>query len=119
MVSTTSKKNVFITKFKENGDFNQYWYSPATIDYLVGEIMEQGKKVAFLSTPSVYFSIKDKEFKENCFLFEVTVAILLLIHDFAILSTIKGSQRTRTSSSMILKNLRISLLTCSAPLTSC
>ena len=69
-----SKKNTFLVKHKENGDFNQYWYSTATIDTLTEEIMKNGKRVAFLSTPSVYFSIKDKDFRQNCYIFEVAYA---------------------------------------------
>lgn len=29
------KKNLFIMKNPENGDFNQYWYSPKTIEIMV------------------------------------------------------------------------------------
>ena len=36
---------------------NQYWYSPNTIKRIVEDIEEQGGRVAFLSTPSLYFSV--------------------------------------------------------------
>ena len=68
-----NKKNVFLVKHKENGDFNQYWYSPATIEFLVNECCTQGQKVAYLSTPSVYFSIKDKDKKAESYVFDVRV----------------------------------------------
>ena len=65
------KKNIFLQKNPELGDYNQYWYSPLTIDFLVKHIMKNGTLVAFLSTPSVYYSISDPKYKENCYLFEV------------------------------------------------
>ena len=72
-------KKHFLDQFEENPDFNQYWYSPITIDFLIKEIMTQGKVVAFLSTPSVFFSIKDSEFAKNCFLFEVILISMIKI----------------------------------------
>jgi len=36
---------------------NQYWYSKHTIDVLVEQIMAVGGRVAFLSTPSLYYSL--------------------------------------------------------------
>lgn len=52
------KKNNFILKNPEKSDFNQYWFSTATINLLVDEILAQGNGFcAFLSTPSIYFSI--------------------------------------------------------------
>ena len=65
---------------KENGDFNQYWYSTHTINKIlevrfihkhaayppslltavtVQELEKQCKSVAFVSTPSVYFSLEE------------------------------------------------------------
>lgn len=41
----------------ENGDFNQYWYSAKTIEALVAEVEENSTKAAFLSTPSILFSL--------------------------------------------------------------
>ncbi len=68
-----NKKNVFLVKHKENGDFNQYWYSNATIEFLANECCSQGKKIAFLSTPSVYFSLKDQDIKAQSYVFDVRV----------------------------------------------
>ena len=41
----------------EDGDHNQYWYSEKTIAKIVEAIVGKGGKVAFLSTPSLYFSV--------------------------------------------------------------
>lgn len=66
-----SKKNVFLVKHKENGDLNQYWYSNATIEWLVAECQAQGKKIAFLSTPSIYFSLTEDQIKSQSYCFDV------------------------------------------------
>lgn len=50
--------NRFLLTTGEKADFNQYWYSAATIAALVDELEEVATKVAFLSTPSIYFSLK-------------------------------------------------------------
>jgi hypothetical protein len=55
--------NPFLAKHKEKSDLNQYWYSKATINFMVSECEQSGKKIAFLSTPSIYFSLKNKEVK--------------------------------------------------------
>ena len=72
--------NRFLARYKENADMNQYWYSKATIDFMANEVelicnppQQEGeenkenevKKAVFLSTPSIYFSLKDKKVKEN------------------------------------------------------
>jgi hypothetical protein len=59
---------------------NQYWYSPATIGTLVAEIQshtgavqtseQQGVRVGFLSTPSLYFALTDMEVQRRSTLFE-------------------------------------------------
>eukprot|EP00758_Cryptobia_borreli_P007834 Tbor_TRINITY_DN5333_c0_g7::TRINITY_DN5333_c0_g7_i1::g.4763::m.4763 len=49
---------------------NQYWYSAATIDTLCREIELRGRKVAFLSTPSLFFSLKNEMVKAEAVLFE-------------------------------------------------
>src|SRR5688572_2091064 len=51
---------------------NQYWYSAATIDTMVAEIEKVAKRVAFLSTPSIYFSLKNEELRRNSKLFDVS-----------------------------------------------
>lgn len=61
---------------------NQYWYSKATIQFMVQQVTdmcqpsgeeEQSlfKKCAFLSTPSIYFSLKDKSVKEVAKVFDI------------------------------------------------
>ena len=55
--------NPFLARHKEKSEFNQYWYSKATINFIVSECESQGKRIAFLSTPSIYFSLKNKEIK--------------------------------------------------------
>lgn len=66
-----TKKNVFLVKHKENADFNQYWYSNTTIEALVDEVTQNGPKIAFLSTPSVYYSLKDADVKSQSYVFDV------------------------------------------------
>eukprot|EP00357_Protocruzia_adherens_P024200 CAMPEP_0114989586 /NCGR_PEP_ID=MMETSP0216-20121206/10282_1 /TAXON_ID=223996 /ORGANISM="Protocruzia adherens, Strain Boccale" /LENGTH=187 /DNA_ID=CAMNT_0002352585 /DNA_START=21 /DNA_END=584 /DNA_ORIENTATION=+ len=63
-----AKPNRFLLRNKEKSDMNQYWFSPKTIQKLISEIQGTGhKKVAFISTPSLYFSIPkdDEELKSN------------------------------------------------------
>uniref|UniRef100_A0A7S0RNF7 Protein-lysine N-methyltransferase n=1 Tax=Chlamydomonas leiostraca TaxID=1034604 RepID=A0A7S0RNF7_9CHLO len=51
-------KNAFLMKHTEKEEFNQYWYSSYTIEALVKELCGCGAtKAAFLSTPSVFFSL--------------------------------------------------------------
>lgn len=72
--------NQFVETNPEDGDFNQYWYSPKTISTIVGNsfvivsafnsfhwfcisskdaLVAEGGNIAFLSTPSIYFSIPE------------------------------------------------------------
>lgn len=61
-----NKKNLFLVKYKEKGDLNQYWYSQKTIEFMVNQIMSSGcNKIAFLSTPSVYFSLPKNSEQRN------------------------------------------------------
>jgi len=96
--------NPFLAKHKEKADMNQYWYSKATINFMASECEQFGKKIAFLSTPSIYFSLKNKEIKGTSKVFDVRK--FLNIQN----SSIKNSIRTRDMYSMILINLRICLL---------
>ena len=66
-----TKKNAFLVKHRENADYNQYWFSTKTIDTLVNEATQYGPKVAFLSTPSVYFNLKDENVKNESYVFDV------------------------------------------------
>ena len=56
----------------ENELLNQYWYSAPTIKALVEEIQASATKVAFLSTPSVYFSLpKGSPVREASWVFDL------------------------------------------------
>lgn len=78
--------NPFLARHKENADMNQYWYSKATISFMVAQVTEMCqpetptdpfKKCAFLSTPSIYFSLKDKGVKEAAKVFDVRALVTL------------------------------------------
>ena len=64
-----SKKNKFLKVYGEKENFNQYWFSENTIDFIVKQIEKNGIKVAFVSTPSVFFSVKE-ELQKNGILFD-------------------------------------------------
>ncbi|GAB5363147.1 hypothetical protein AAMO2058_000858500 [Amorphochlora amoebiformis] len=67
-----SGKNRFLLRTKENCGFNQYWYSKRTIETMVNEVLAMGDHCAFLSTPSVYFSLpKDSKQRKNSKIFDV------------------------------------------------
>ena len=80
--SGVNKLNRFLARHKENADMNQYWYSKPTIEMMAKEVEEQcggseagaadAKKAAFLSTPSIYYSLKDKAVKANSKVFDVS-----------------------------------------------
>lgn len=63
--------NAFLLRTLENPDLNQYWYSANTIAVLVKEIEENASKAAFLSTPSLYFSLNDAHLKQSSFIFDI------------------------------------------------
>ncbi|KAL9642767.1 hypothetical protein ABK040_009842 [Willaertia magna] len=67
--------NRFLLRNKENENFNQYWYSSHTIDVIVKVIEdhlkeEPNNRVAFLSTPSLYFSLSSPNPNANLFEFD-------------------------------------------------
>lgn len=60
----------------EKGDLNQYWYSEKTCKVLCDAVQEsislkggESARVAFLSTPSLFFSL-DEEVRKQCTLFD-------------------------------------------------
>mmetsp|Transcript_1816 Transcript_1816/g.2904 ORF Transcript_1816/g.2904 Transcript_1816/m.2904 type:complete len:183 (+) Transcript_1816:45-593(+) len=59
----------FLKDNEENGDYNQYWYSPLTIDRMVEELVELKGKIAFLSTPSIYFAVP-QDLRDSSFCFD-------------------------------------------------
>eukprot|EP00985_Skeletonema_marinoi_P010226 scaffold4824_cov193-Skeletonema_marinoi.AAC.5 len=67
------QRSTFHSKTDENGDLNQYWYSEKTCHVLCAAVKEsmslKGARVAFLSTPSLFFSL-DEEDREQCVLFD-------------------------------------------------
>jgi hypothetical protein len=70
----------FLDLNPEKASLNQYWYSNATIEVLCKAIIEKiqdgGGKVAFLSTPSLYFAMP-LELRTNCFIFDVSYQLFL------------------------------------------
>lgn len=72
-MSATNSENNFLATKPEDGDLNQYWYSAKTISAIVAEIEASGaKRVAFLSTPSIFFSLTNPDIKANSVLFDVS-----------------------------------------------
>ena len=69
------KAKLFLLKNKENGDFNQYWYSNTTIAFLA-EQAKPGERCCFLSTPSIYYAIPNPNHEAPLFLFDVVVDTL-------------------------------------------
>ena len=61
----------FLADNVEDGDYNQYWYSEKTIDKIVEALIANGGRIAFLSTPSLYFSLPD-EIRSKSFVFDVS-----------------------------------------------
>ena len=58
----TDSIDLFLKGNAEDGDYNQYWYSPKTIERIVADLTEQAgdnRVIAFLSTPSLYFSMPE------------------------------------------------------------
>jgi hypothetical protein len=62
----------FLKETPENADLNQYWYSKYTIDKIVEDISlhPPGFRVAFLSTPSIYFSMAEPFRNPHCHVFD-------------------------------------------------
>ena len=77
------RMNLFIDKTKENEQFNQYWYSPHTIAIIVKEVMgniARTGRVACVSTPSIYFTLKQEVDTPECFLFDVRTYIMYVLY---------------------------------------
>lgn len=69
----------FFQSNPEKGQFNQYWYSNHTIKILLEAIQEilpekggRKRRVAFLSTPSLYFAMSESD-RSSSYVFEVSV----------------------------------------------
>lgn len=63
-------QNAFNTAEVEDPQLNQYWYSDGTTAAMVNEIQMHATKAAFLSTPSLYFSLTKQNLKSNSKVFE-------------------------------------------------
>jgi hypothetical protein len=63
-----SKKNKFLKINSEKEEFNQYWFSEQTIEFIIAQVEKYGKTIAFISTPSIFFSISSEtQEKSICF----------------------------------------------------
>ena len=66
-----SKDNKFLKRTPENSDFNQYWYSEKTIQFILNQIEKyESKRIGLISTPSIFFSLP-KETQDKSFLFDI------------------------------------------------
>lgn len=75
-----STKNKFLKLNLENKEFNQYWFSEKTINFIINQIKKctlniENYKVAMISSPSIFFSL-EKDMQENCYLFEIDEKLL-------------------------------------------
>jgi hypothetical protein len=64
-----SKKNKFLKITGETEEFNQYWFSESTIEFIINQVERYGKSIAFISTPSIFFSVSP-EIQEKSILFD-------------------------------------------------
>jgi EEF1A lysine methyltransferase 1 len=74
------KQKGFLEKFREKEQFNQYWYSAVTIAKVVEEIVAVNGAVAFLSTPSIYFTLPE-ELRQRCYVFDVSRTFVPIVVD--------------------------------------
>ena len=79
-----SPANAFLTRTDENRNLNQYWYSKHTIETLCRALREcllksEGRRVAFLSTPSLFFSLSPEE-QKHCAIFDVSLNIVRTVN---------------------------------------
>ena len=66
-----SKNNKFLKKTPENSDFNQYWFSEKTIQFILSQIQRHGNQcIGLISTPSIFFSLP-KELQDKSYLFDI------------------------------------------------
>lgn len=73
---TDREERGFLRRTRENPALNQYWYSARTVLALCGAVREvlarsDERRAAFLSTPSLYFSLTPRE-RARCALFDVS-----------------------------------------------
>ena len=71
-----SKDNKFLKRTPENADFNQYWFSEKTIQFILSQINSHGKeRIGLVSTPSIFFSLS-KECQDKSYLFDIDDALI-------------------------------------------
>ena len=70
-----SKDNKFLKRTPENADFNQYWYSEKTIQFILSQVQKHGNKIGLISTPSIFFSLP-KEVQDKSYLFDIDDALI-------------------------------------------
>jgi hypothetical protein len=65
-----SKNNKFLKIYSEKDNFNQYWFSENTIDFIIKQVEKHTNgRIAFVSTPSTFFSCSE-ELKDKSILFD-------------------------------------------------
>jgi|JI6StandDraft_1071083.scaffolds.fasta_scaffold45561_1 hypothetical protein len=64
------KQNTFLIRHKEKEALNQYWYSSKTIGFLADQSIKSST-ACFMSTPSVFFSVKDWQQQAGFFVFDL------------------------------------------------
>lgn len=73
LAQQSSADGHFLERNPEDLRLAQYWYSRTSIETLVEDIQQQSRLgVAFLSTPSLYFSLTDPDLRAKSRLFEVS-----------------------------------------------
>lgn len=73
-----STKNKFLKLNVEKAEYNQYWFSEKTIEFLVKQIeinIKSDSKVALVSCPSVFFSLP-KQVQEQSYLFDIDTKLI-------------------------------------------
>ncbi len=67
-----SKTNKFLKLYSEKEDINQYWFSESTIEFIINQIKshtDPNSKIAFVSTPSIFFSL-EPSLRDQSYLFD-------------------------------------------------
>ena len=67
-----SKTNKFLKLYSEKEDINQYWFSESTIEFIINQIKthtDSYSKIAFVSTPSIFFSL-EPSLRDQSYLFD-------------------------------------------------
>jgi hypothetical protein len=71
VMAVRAAASAFLDGNEEKLKLNQYWYSAETIATMVAEIESCATRCAFLSTPSVFFSLNSKQLQLNSKLLDV------------------------------------------------